>query len=243
MVLWWGPEFATLYNDAYRPILGATKHPGGLGRPGIESWPEIWDIIGVQLTGVRETGQASWSEDLLLVVDRYGYREEAYFTYSYSPIKNADGTIGGVFTAVNETTARVLGERRLRILRELAERTADAKSVEAACEIFAGVLGNGNPDIPLAALYLISSDGLVARRVATSGFGRQEELAPAVIQLDTDDPWRTCEVIRTGRAVLVDDLGKHFGKFYREGSGRSLRRRPWRCQLQRPASSLERRGF
>jgi hypothetical protein len=106
MVLWWGPEFATLYNDAYRPILGATKHPGGLGRPGIESWPEIWDIIGVQLKGVWETGQASWSEDLLLVMDRYGYHEEAYFTYSYSPIKHADGTIGGVFTAVNETTAR-----------------------------------------------------------------------------------------------------------------------------------------
>jgi signal transduction histidine kinase/DNA-binding response OmpR family regulator len=210
MVLWWGPEFVTLYNDAYRPILGTTKHPGGLGRPGIESWQEIWDIIGVQLRGVRRTGQASWSEDLLLVVDRYGYREEAYFTYSYSPIKNVDGTIGGVFTAVNETTARVLGERRLRILRELAERTADAKSVEAACEIFAGVLGSGNPDIPLAGLYLVSDDGLTARRFATSGFG--EEVAPAAIQLDTDDPWHVGEVIRTGCAVLVDDLGKHFGE-------------------------------
>jgi signal transduction histidine kinase/DNA-binding response OmpR family regulator len=210
MVLWWGPEFAMLYNDAYRPMLGATKHPGGLGRPGIESWREIWDIIGVQLRGVRETGQASWSEDLLLVVERYGYREEAYFTYSYSPIKRADGTIGGVFTAVNETTARVLGERRLRILRELAERTADAKSVEAACEIFVGVLGKGNPDIPLAGLYLVSDDGLTARPLATSGFG--EGVAPVAIQLDTDDPWHVGEVIRTGCAVLVDDLGKHFGE-------------------------------
>jgi signal transduction histidine kinase/DNA-binding response OmpR family regulator len=208
MVLWWGPEFATLYNDAYRPMLGATKHPGGLGRPGIESWREIWDIIGVQLRGVRETGQASWSEDLLLVVERYGYREEAYFTYSYSPIKNADGTIGGVFTAVNETTARVLGERRLRTLRELAECTTDGKSVEGACEILAGVLGKGNPDVPLAGLYLASDDGLTARRLATSGFG--VEVAPAVIQLDTDDPWHVGEVIRTGCAVLVDDLGKHF---------------------------------
>ena len=67
------------------------------------------------MRGVLECGEASWSEDLLLVVERYGYREEAYFTYSYSPIKHADGTIGGVFSAVNETTARVLGERRLRI--------------------------------------------------------------------------------------------------------------------------------
>ncbi len=123
-----------LYNDAYRPILGATKHPGGLGRPGIESWQEIWDIIGVQLRGVRRTGQASWSEDLLLVVDRYGYREEAYFTYSYSPIKNVDGTIGGVFTAVNETTARVLGERRLRILRAACnQRFWWARGTRACC--------------------------------------------------------------------------------------------------------------
>src|SRR5258708_26749297 len=193
-------------------MVGPTNDPGGLGRRGIESWPEIWDIIGAQLTGVRESGQASWSEELLLVVEHHRYREEAYFTYSFSPIKNADGTICGVFTAVNETTARVLGERRLRILRELAERTANAKSVEAACEIFPGVLGDSNPDVPLAALYLVSSDGLVARRLATRGFGRQAELVPAAIQLDADDPWHVCEVIRTGRAVLVDDLAKHFGE-------------------------------
>ena len=150
MVLWWGPEFVMLYNDAYRPMLGETKHPGGMGRPGIESWPEIWDIVGGQMKGVLERAEASWSEDLLLVLDRYGYREEAYFTYSYSPIKHADGRIGGIFTPVNETTERVLGERRLRTLRELAERTADAKSVESACSTFAEVLGAGNPDLPFA---------------------------------------------------------------------------------------------
>ena len=122
MVHWWGPDLIMLYNDAYRPMLGANKHPGGLGRPGIESWGEIWDIIGPQLRAVLERGEASWAEDLLLPMDRYGYLEEAYFTFSYSPIKHADGSIGGVFTAVSETTGRVLGERRLRTLRELAEQ-------------------------------------------------------------------------------------------------------------------------
>ena len=137
MVLWWGPEFILLYNDAWRPILGAAKHPQGLGRPGIEVWREIWDIIGEQLGGVLKRGEATWSEDLLLAVDRYGYLEEAYFTYSYSPIKSADGRVGGVFTAVSETTERVLSERRMQILRELAARTAESKSVWESCRTFA----------------------------------------------------------------------------------------------------------
>src|SRR5690348_11373544 len=118
MVIFWGPDFIMLYNDAWRPILGSAKHPMALGKAGIEIWPEIWHIIGEQLGSVLTQGEATWSEDLLLPVDRYGYVEEAYFTYSYSPIKAADGRIGGVFTAVSETTERVLGERRIEILRE-----------------------------------------------------------------------------------------------------------------------------
>lgn len=85
MVIWWGEDLVLLYNDAWQPILG-TKHPKALGRPGREVWSEIWDIIGMQLHSVLETAQATWSDDMLLLVDRYGYTEEAYFTYSYSPI-------------------------------------------------------------------------------------------------------------------------------------------------------------
>src|ERR1700681_908694 len=135
--LWWGPELVMLYNDAWRPILGKTKHPAALGRPGIESWPEIWDTIGPQFNSVLTRGEATWSDDLLLVVERNNYREEGYFTYSYSPIKHSDGSIGGVFSAITETTERVLGERRLRTLRELAAQAAESKSVQAACEAFA----------------------------------------------------------------------------------------------------------
>jgi hypothetical protein len=80
---------------------------------------------------VLTRGEATWSDDLLLVLERNNYREEAYFTYSYSPIKRSDGSIGGVFSAITETTERVLGERRLRTLRELAAQTAESKSVLA----------------------------------------------------------------------------------------------------------------
>jgi PAS fold len=148
MVIWWGQELVMLYNDAWRPILG-TKHPKALGRPGREMWAEIWHIIGVQLNSVLETAQATWSEDMLLLVDRYGYTEEAYFTYSYRPIFLATGAVGGAFTAVTETTRRVIGERRLRTLRELAANTVEAKSVQETCRIASLTLANNPSDLGL----------------------------------------------------------------------------------------------
>jgi hypothetical protein len=87
MVLWWGPDLRLIYNDAWRPSLGALKHPA-LGKPGKEVWHEIWHIIGPMLEGVLKTGEATWSVDMLLPMDRYGYLEETYWTYSYSPIRD-----------------------------------------------------------------------------------------------------------------------------------------------------------
>jgi signal transduction histidine kinase len=208
--LWWGPELVMLYNDAWRPILGKTKHPAALGRPGIESWPEIWDTIGAQFNSVLTRGEATWSDDLLLVVERNNYREEAYFTYSYSPIKHSDGRIGGVFSAISETTERVLGERRLRILRELAAQTAESKSVQAACEAFARVLGGGNPDLPFALLYLLDEDRTSASLLAKTGL--DDTFAPAAVRLDQDDPWGVARVIREGNVTLLSDLALQFGK-------------------------------
>jgi hypothetical protein len=206
--LWWGPELIMLYNDAWRPILGKTKHPAGLGRPGIESWPEIWNIVGPQFTSVLTRGEATWSDDLLLVLERNNYREEAYFTYSYSPIKRSDGSIGGVFSAITETTERVLGERRLRILRELAAQTAESKSVETACEAFARVLGTDNPDLPFAILYVLDEERTFASLLAKTGI--DDAFAPASLLLDRNDPWGVARVIREGDVILLNDLPLRF---------------------------------
>lgn len=110
MIVWWGEELRFLYNDAYLPLLGS-KHPA-LGRPGDQVWSEIWATIGPMLDSVLHTGQATWSEDLLLPMDRHGYWEETYWTYSYSPLHDDDGTVRGVFTAVRDTTEQVVGRRR-----------------------------------------------------------------------------------------------------------------------------------
>src|SRR5579883_1467861 len=133
ILIWWGRELVMLYNDAYRPMLGTTKHPRAMGQPGLQCWPEIAGIIGPMLRGVLERGEATWSEDQMLPLDRHGFVEECYFTFSYSPIRDESGGVGGVFTAVTEVTGRVLGERRLNLLRALGERAAEAKDVEAAC--------------------------------------------------------------------------------------------------------------
>ena len=109
-----------IYNDAYRPMLGQSKHPRALGAPGREIWTEIWDVIGPMLEQVMAGGGATWSADQLLVLDRNGYPEECYFTFSYSPITDESGGVGGVFCAVTETTERVVGERRLATLAEMA---------------------------------------------------------------------------------------------------------------------------
>jgi PAS domain S-box-containing protein len=124
IVLWWGPRLALLYNDAYLPMLGV-KHPASLGQAGEAAWSEIWPTIGPMLDGVMSRGQATWSDDLPLFIDRRGFMEECYFTFSYSPIRADDGTVGGVFSAVNETTARVRAERRLALFRDLSSIVTD----------------------------------------------------------------------------------------------------------------------
>src|SRR5690606_28601922 len=97
MYIAWGPRFVQLYNDAYRPILGSTKHPRALGACTDDTFAEIWDFIGPMFRNVMETGAASTFSDQLLGLDRHGYAEECYFTFSYSAIPEEGGGVGGVF--------------------------------------------------------------------------------------------------------------------------------------------------
>jgi hypothetical protein len=76
ILVWWGPDLVMLYNDAYRDII-ASKHPSALGNPGRDCWPEIWDTIGPMLEGVMQRGEATWSDDLLLLLARHGYPKSA----------------------------------------------------------------------------------------------------------------------------------------------------------------------
>ncbi|HET9251822.1 MAG TPA: PAS domain S-box protein, partial [Candidatus Eisenbacteria bacterium] len=161
IVLWWGPELTILYNDEYRAALGS-KHPGALGMPGSKVWAEIWDVIAPMLAQVMERGEATRSRDLLLHIDRHGYPEEAYFSFSYSPIHAEGGRIGGIFCPVIETTEKVIAERRLRTLRDLAARCKGSEREELVYREAAAILASNPQDVPFAMIYRVDAERSVA---------------------------------------------------------------------------------
>ena len=116
MYIWWGPELACLYNDAYRQSIGSERHPGSLGRPAREVWEEIWPIIGPQIDQVMGGRGATWHENHLVPITRDGKREDVYWTYSYSPIddERAPHGVGGVLVLCSETTQQVHAEQRVK---------------------------------------------------------------------------------------------------------------------------------
>jgi signal transduction histidine kinase len=113
MFLWWGEELIQFYNDAYRPSLGADKHPSALGQRGRDCWPEIWSVIGPLIDDVMEQGRPYWSEDQLIPIFRDGKLVDVYWTFSYSPVWGAGGKVLGTLVVCSETTGRVLAERAL----------------------------------------------------------------------------------------------------------------------------------
>jgi PAS domain S-box-containing protein len=126
----WGPERICFYNDACTPLLGS-KHPTALGESCITVWPEIWESsMRPILETVEQTGQSSGCDDLLFVLKRNGCNEECYFSFSFAAARSEDGSVGGVFTAITETTARVVDERRLRTMRDLGTRVPAAKTAQ-----------------------------------------------------------------------------------------------------------------
>ena len=158
------------------------------------------------LDSVMRTGQATWSEDLLLPMDRHGYWEETYWTYSYSPLHDDDGTVRGVFTAVKETTEEVVGRRRLAVLQELGALAGQARSVTEACDLVVRSLEGAADVVPFAAVYLRGPDGnpVLARSSAPDA-----GLSPVP---GGPGGWPAAEVLRDGQPVTLTDVTARFGE-------------------------------
>jgi signal transduction histidine kinase len=209
IVLWWGPERWMFYNDAYRPMLGERKHPQFLGRAGRECWAEIWDVIGPMMDQVIDTGEATWSEDLFLLMLRYGYPEETYFTFSYSPIRDESGRPSGIFNACTESTARVLDRRRLKTLREL---TVEARTVDEAARLCAEILGRNKREIPFGLVYLLDRTGKCLHLAGHCGLLPGTSASPLTVNVEDEDSfgWPLARVAGHGRAEMVADLRDRF---------------------------------
>jgi PAS domain S-box-containing protein len=213
MFVLWGRELFYLYNDACSVLAGG-KHPGAEGRPYPEVWPEIWESdIRPLLDPVFETGRASWADGRLLVLRRFGYDEECYFSFSFAPIRDDDGSVGGVFTAVSETTRQVVSERRLRTLSELGARTAAAKLPREVCDLATNVLVDGGYDVSFALAYLSAPDG-TCELAASAGVAPGHPAAPERIDLASQrapDPWGMRALVAGERAVELNALSRRFG--------------------------------
>jgi len=213
LLLWWGPEYVQIYNDPYRPIPG-TKHPQSLGQPARECWPEIWQILQPLIDTPFLGGPATWMEDIFLEPNRRGFLEETHFTIAYSPVPDdtAPGGIGGVLATVHEITAKVVGERRVRILSELGARAPEARTAEDACLAAAETLAGHPNDIPFALLYLIDSDRQHARLAGSAGVSGGEASSPAVIDLNQEPGWPIASVVHNNSLTVVEDLAHRFAQ-------------------------------
>ncbi|AVP59089.1 two-component system sensor histidine kinase/response regulator [Pulveribacter suum] len=205
----WGRELTYLYNDAYKSIIGA-RHPWALGRPVSQVWREIWSEIGPMLETAMGGVSGIYVEEQLLIMERNGYPEETYYTFSYSPIPDDDGSPGGIICANTDDTRRVITERQLALLHELSSRIVDARTREQVCERSAAALATNGHDLPFALLYMADAQGGAMTLAAAAGIAAGHAAAPASIALDGPSPWPLAEVLQAQELRIADDLPAQF---------------------------------
>src|ERR1700721_3166056 len=207
----WGPELTFLYNDDYARMTLGKKHPWALGRPSREVWQEIWDNIGPRIERVLESGEATWDEALLLFLERSGYREETYHTFSYSPLSGGDGKVPGHLCVVSKETERIIGERRISTLRSLAAELNKTITEAEVCESIVRSLSENQQDLPFSLTYLFSDDGKQADLACQTGIESGHPAAPGCIVVDAqDNRWPVSEVPKPNSSVTVEMSPERF---------------------------------
>lgn len=203
----WGEQLLYLYNDPYKSIIGG-KHPWALGQPARIVWREIWQDIGSMLATAMKGDEGTYVEEQLLIMERNGYPEETYYTFSYSPIPADDGDAGGIICANTDDTERVIGERQITLLKELAARTVDARTAKEACERSAEALASNMRDLPFALIYLADQDGSGFRLWGAAGVEPGHPVAPQWVEGgdSTPSPWPLAQALRAREPQVVDDL-------------------------------------
>ncbi|MBW8768631.1 MAG: response regulator [Gemmatimonadetes bacterium] len=205
MILLWGPELIQIYNDAYIGLIG-DKHPHALGRSIRETQAESWDAIGPMIHAVMSTGVPNWVPAQQLPLERAGYREESYFSLSYSAVEDDAGVISGMLCVCSEVTQQILGERRLKLLRDLALSAGDARSVEDAAHALIATIGTHALDVPFALVYTRESDGTTIALRGVVGLPEDGSETPRTIPLDAPSvPWQL-SLAANGATVVLDDV-------------------------------------
>ncbi|MEU7423007.1 SpoIIE family protein phosphatase [Streptomyces sp. NPDC040750] len=205
----WGQELTFFCNAAYRRDTLGRKYPWALGRPAGEVWAEIWDDIGPRIDTVLSGAEATWDEALLLFLERSGYTEESYHTFSYSPLRDDTGAVVGMLCVVSEDTERVIGERRMATLRDLGSDPSVIRTEQEVLAFAGRQLARNQRDLPFTLTYLFQDDGS-ARLAASTGLSTGHPAAVATVDPhDPDAAWPVATVAR-GESALISLDGDRF---------------------------------
>jgi signal transduction histidine kinase len=202
-----GNELIYFYNDAFIPLAGASRHPSALGLPVPIAWKEIWnEILLPRFTHTLTTGEPTGEADLMLPLERSGYLEETYVTFSFAALRDDQDQPNGIFCTAIENTARVIAERQINCLRALAARSSFAETPEAACQSAVATL-EGNPrDLPFVLLYLLDKDGKQAHLAGTAGLASVPRGVRTTVDLNEGNSCAIARVAATRTAELIDNI-------------------------------------
>lgn len=195
--IFWGPESILIYNDGYKPIL-AGKHPQALGQRAADCWVDVWPALKPLFDQVLLTGESTWNEETLFLIDRSGYLEEAYFTFSLAPIYNEKNEVAGIFNTVVEITKQTLAHRRMAVLRELGD-VGVVKSVADVAIKVTQITDKHKEDFPYAEVYLFDEKNRAVRPASGKGSGGS-------FKLTDKDPWHFAEVLEDKHYLYLDDI-------------------------------------
>jgi PAS fold len=188
MWMGWGPELTFFCNAAYRRDTLGRKYPWALGRPASEVWAEIWTDIGPRVDRVISTGESTWDEALMLILERSGYPEETYHTFSYSPLRAEDASVVGMLCVVSEDTERVIAQRRMATLRDLGSDPSVVRTERQLLDFAGHQLANNPYDLPFTLTYLFGDNG-DAHLAGVSGIANGHPLAPELLPSSGRSEW------------------------------------------------------
>jgi signal transduction histidine kinase/CheY-like chemotaxis protein len=212
MLLWWGPELVQLYNDAATPFIGR-EHPAGIGQRAAECFRETWSELGAAAERVLAGGGATSGRDLLLLVERYGYVEETYWTFSLSPVHDGDH-VGGVLVAGLDTTRQVLAERRLGLLHRLGDlSSAEVDGPRDALGAAIEVIGRSRTDVPFAMAYLLDESRRILHVAGAFGVDAGALRDWSVI-LGPNDDIPSWQVVSSGEAAVFAGIHAGYGAIF-----------------------------
>jgi PAS domain S-box-containing protein len=204
----WGPETIQIYNDSYRPICGA-KHPQSMGENFRICWETALPVVGDKFTRGQH-GEGTYITDQRMFLDRYGYLEETWMTFSFAPIRDESGEVGGIFHPITETTEKMLAGRRTQVLKDLGASIIKAKSVQDIAQLTNAQYENFQLDLPFLLFYELQ--GEEAKLLNATGMPEGTSIAPDVITL-ADEFWPLAAVAQSGEILEVQNLNLLLGDF------------------------------